>query len=96
MKFSFVSQSAPTKMPKRGSTTKLLSKHTFLKLKTKLLEKNQVPFLFFNQVFLIGKDRDEIMAVLSFLLEFGGNTRQDASGKGPQARVTPGEIAVPV
>ena len=36
------------------------------------------------------------MAVLSILLEFGGHTRQDACGKGPQARVTPGEIAVPV
>jgi hypothetical protein len=44
-------------------------------------------FLFFNQDFIIGKDRDEIMAVLSFLLEFCGNTRQDARGKGPQARV---------
>jgi len=81
---------------KRGFSNEVAFKTHLSEIENKASREELSTFPLLQSSFLIGKDRDEIMVVLSFLLEFGGNTRQDARGKGPQARVTPGEIAVPV
>jgi hypothetical protein len=68
-------------MPKRGFRNEITFKTHLSEIENKASREAPSNFLFFNQDFIIGKDGDEIMAVLSFLLEFCGNTRQDARGR---------------